>query len=198
MTRKIIILAYILGILLLSGMVKASETQVSLVKAARINPNGMVMAIGRYQDNCQANAQLHIQRVDYGSSTIYLDLTTEISNGGCGDVVKDFQSLYNLKTLQLQVGATYRVVIQGFINPEETLIYHATPSTYNAEDFQLGPSKFKGTLVNYQDGFALQRGNDLVPLVAKNLSTDSNNVKGEVRITGFATNSGIIPMSIGL
>jgi hypothetical protein len=195
MVKKLIILAYIMAVLVLSGMVKADgliKKGRGLVESAEISPTGILHIEGVLVTPCHHKPTLVVNNIDEARGVLALTVQTTVANGVCPDVISShFQLVFDMKTLPLRVGNSYNVVFDDISGSRDGLNYVAV-SGQSAEDYNLEKKDFKGVLVStagndqIPPGVALQKDNELVPVISPDMLPELTTLLGQVQITGYA------------
>jgi len=193
--KKLLILAYVITVLLLSGMVKGAQNGHALVESARINPSGIISLDGVLPTPCHKNPRLVVEGINEAKNTLVLGVQTQLKDQICSDVIlnKPFKLAFDLKRIPLVVGETYSIIFDNFAGEKNSLQYKAISSDYDFKAMNVDENAFKGFIVNYtsQDvgsgvGFAIQKGNDIIPVVTTDMTAEMEKFKGgEVIMTGY-------------
>jgi hypothetical protein len=196
MMKKILIFAYIMAVLALSGMVKADQPLKGrgLVDSAEISTAGILDIEYRFTTPCQERARVAINKIDEPSASVYLVVQTTIRKGLCSDVLTpDKKLVFDMKSLPLRVGNTYNVVFNNFSGPRNSLSYKAVTGGFNEQDYNSEQQDFKGVLIPTEGteqlpaGVALRNNlNEVVPVISPDMLPQlSSLINGEVHLTGY-------------
>src|ERR1700733_8798860 len=126
---KIIILAYIMAVLFISGMVKADSFGAKgrgLIRSAEISSTGILDIDGVLTTPCQQRPSIAVDKIDEANRSLSLLVQTQVRNGVCPDVLaKNFRIVFDMKSLPLRVGVTYNVTLENSSNSRNIISYKA-------------------------------------------------------------------------
>jgi hypothetical protein len=198
--KKLLILAYVIAVLLLSGMVKADQNGVADVESAQVNASGIISVHSFMPTSCHQRPRIVVSNINETDKTLKLLVQTQVVSKMCADVETPKLVIFDLKILPLRVGTTYDITFERFVGEQKNpLTYKAISNDFNLEKLDMKQNEFKGTLINYKKVvsasssnvvLALQKGNDIFPVATTDMSDElSLLVGGEVHITGYVLNA---------
>jgi hypothetical protein len=207
MTKQLLILAYILFVLMLSGMARADVIGPTVghgvLNQAVITPaSGILDVRGALATPCDYKPEMMV--VASKGDTLVLDVVTLVSHKSVcaagtalhpegSDVLgKGFQISYDLKELPLTANKTYTIT---FINSDLTVKYNALKPLEGFKYYRVNKQSFKGTLTDVtavevansgypQSGFALHDGEQSVPVYSPDLDLEKYK-NGAVSMLGY-------------
>lgn len=112
MTKRILILAYIVGVLLISGLASASQGRGLVVDATLHKTTTMLSIYGVYSNPCQTDPKIRATSIDYQNNIVNLAIETTQTSEICAEVLGDnFEIAYDLRQLPLKPGVIYNVKV---------------------------------------------------------------------------------------
>jgi hypothetical protein len=194
--KKILIFAYILAVLILSGMVKADTQDQAFVKNAEITPSGILIVQGYLSNACHRNPKIMVQGVDEAHKTLGVTIQSQVTDALCsGTPAKHYKMIFDLKTLPLKTGSDYNLNLENY--PSKTpLTYKSVSGDYNVDDYNADKKDFVGVLSpSGTEGFILENKGEVIPVISPSMADEISKFQGEVHITGYAINVGALNLA---
>ena len=137
-SKRFLIVLYILIVLALSGMAKAAVLSDAQLEAT----TGILSISGILSDTCETNPQIEL--VANANRQLLLAVKSSRHAGGCMDLIGGkFEIDFDLKGLSLEAGQTYQVSIEGF---QGVSLYTAMPSDEKIAAYKADRRELEGYL----------------------------------------------------
>jgi hypothetical protein len=199
--KQLLIAAYILMVLMISGMAKAAPVRIGDGAVSRVEVSqgeGLLRLQGNLPNPCYTKPVIVVNGINLISREVEFDvIAQQISEICTQELGDDFEVIFDLKQLPLEEGNTYTLKFTGF-NSVAAYVAHK-----QQQEYALDKQNFKGVLVvlsNPVKGsiIAIKKGNEMVPVYSASNWNLENYRNQEVRISGYAVESGLIPSAVSV